>query len=119
MRNPTNIIPPRVPFLDEKTSLISREWYRFFFNLFMMVKGNYEVLPTDIVVDTSPFLYINTTNGNVDVMISGGGISTLEFSRDGTTFYDTGSYYGMFSLSPSDMLRVTYVSAPVMTLIQR
>jgi hypothetical protein len=52
-------------------------------------------------------------------MISGGGVSALEFSRDGTNFYDTGSYYGMFSLSPADMLRVTYVSAPVMTLIQR
>ena len=85
----------------------------------MIMKGNYEILPSDIVVGTSPFLYTNTTSGNVDVMVSGGGISALEFSRDATTFYDTGSYYGMFSLSPADTLRVTYVSVPVMTLIQR
>jgi hypothetical protein len=52
-------------------------------------------------------------------MVSGGGVSKLEFSRDGTTYYNTGSYYGMFTLSPSDMLRVTYTQAPILTLIPR
>lgn len=182
MLNITNIPPPRVPVIDDRTGLISREWYRFFFNLFLLTGGgtsdatvedlliapiasdqsgnfdsiydqaqlaalvnsysqqvqnvldqistqppsvpiiastNYQTPPTSIVVGASPFLYTNITGNNVDVMISGGGISALAFSRDGSTFYDTGSYYGMFSLSPSDMLRVTYISAPVMTLIQR
>jgi hypothetical protein len=32
----TNITPPRVPLLDPKTNLISREWYRFFLNLFVL-----------------------------------------------------------------------------------
>jgi len=39
MLNITNITPPRVPFLDERTGMISREWYRFFFNQFEKV-GN-------------------------------------------------------------------------------
>jgi hypothetical protein len=30
----TRIIAPRVAFLDDRTGLISREWYRFFLNLF-------------------------------------------------------------------------------------
>ena len=30
----TNITPPRVPMTDQRTGLISREWYRFFLNLF-------------------------------------------------------------------------------------
>lgn len=30
----TNIPPPRVPFIDERTGLISREWYRYMFALF-------------------------------------------------------------------------------------
>lgn len=34
MLNITNITPPRVPIVDERTGLISREWYRFFLNLF-------------------------------------------------------------------------------------
>jgi hypothetical protein len=32
--NITNIPAPRVPIIDERTGLLSREWYRFFFNLF-------------------------------------------------------------------------------------
>ena len=33
----TQIMPPRVPLLDERTGLISREWYRFLFNQFEKV----------------------------------------------------------------------------------
>ena len=32
----TNIVPPRIPFLDEDTGFVSREWYQFFFNLFKL-----------------------------------------------------------------------------------
>lgn len=39
MPNQTNITPPRVAFLDPKTGLISREWYRFFLNLFVVTGG--------------------------------------------------------------------------------
>ena len=35
----TNITPPRVPLTDSRTGLISREWYRFFLNLFQLT-GN-------------------------------------------------------------------------------
>ena len=33
--NPTPITPPRVPFFDERSGLISREWYMFFLSLFL------------------------------------------------------------------------------------
>lgn len=32
-----NIPPPRVPVIDERTGLISREWYRFFLDIFRRV----------------------------------------------------------------------------------
>jgi hypothetical protein len=35
--NITNLPAPRVPIIDERTGLISREWYRFFLNLFTLV----------------------------------------------------------------------------------
>ena len=35
----TNITPPRVPIIDARTGLISREWYRFFVNLFNLTGG--------------------------------------------------------------------------------
>lgn len=74
---------------------------------------------SSITVGASPFTYKNQTSGNADVMISGGGISKLLFTRDGSTFYNTGSFYGMFTLSPNDQLKVYYVTAPTMTLIPR
>ena len=37
MPNILEIIPPRVPLTDARTGMISREWYRFFFELFTKV----------------------------------------------------------------------------------
>jgi hypothetical protein len=34
--NSTNITPPRVPLIDERSGFVSREWYRFFLNLFTL-----------------------------------------------------------------------------------
>ena len=39
MPNITSITPPRVPLTDPRTGLITREWYRFFVNLFTLT-GN-------------------------------------------------------------------------------
>jgi hypothetical protein len=39
MSNTTNIPAPRVPFIDERTGLISREWFRFLNNQFQLTGG--------------------------------------------------------------------------------
>lgn len=36
--NPTQLTPPRVSFIDDRTGAISREWYRFFLSLLTAVK---------------------------------------------------------------------------------
>ena len=36
MANITNIPAPRVPFIDERTGLISREWFRYLNNIFVL-----------------------------------------------------------------------------------
>ena len=116
----TNIPAPRVTFIDPRTNFITREWYRFFLNLFVLSgSGQPPAEPTAVTITASPFTYINTSNLLVDIMISGGVISTLEFSRNGVTFFNTGSYYGMFGLSPGDRLRATYVTPPIITLVPR
>lgn len=38
-QNITNIPAPRVPFIDERTGLISREWFRFLNNQFVLTGG--------------------------------------------------------------------------------
>jgi len=39
VQNTTNIPAPRVPFIDERTGLISREWFRFLNNQFQLTGG--------------------------------------------------------------------------------
>lgn len=162
MPNITNIPSSRVDLIDPRTNLISREWYRFFLNLFELTGGgsndvtlqdlqigplpvdaatqvdalrteigvgpptippqsftNYSAQPSAIVLGPSPYTYINNTGYPADVIVSGGGVSLLEFSRNGVTFFSTGSFYGMFTLSPYDRLRVTYLTPPNMTLVPR
>lgn len=41
--NLTSITPPRVPLVDDRTGLISREWYRFFLNLFFLTGSGQSV----------------------------------------------------------------------------
>ena len=39
MPNVTNLPAPRVPLIDQRTGLVSREWFRFFQNLFNLTGG--------------------------------------------------------------------------------
>lgn len=39
MANSTQITPPRVPFFDKRTGDISREWYRWFYNQWVVTGG--------------------------------------------------------------------------------
>ena len=49
MRDITNIPAPRVAFIDDRTGLMSREWYRFFLNLFVLTgSGNSDVTVEDL-----------------------------------------------------------------------
>lgn len=51
----TSIPAPRVPFIDERTGLISREWYRFMLNLFTLTgSGTSDVTITDLAVAPNP-----------------------------------------------------------------
>jgi hypothetical protein len=180
--NVTNLPAPRVPVLDANTGLMTREWYRFFFNLFILAgsgsnteslqdlqigplsadpsvflnalqdaalnpSGGYDVdtnlvlreaieglavapprtdevpgwsiQPRGVTVGASPFIFQNTTGRSVDLIVTGGAVSAIAFSRDNVTFYGVGLTAGVFWLSPYDYLRVTYTVAPAITLVPR
>ena len=55
MPNITNIPAPRVPFIDERTGLISREWYRFMLSLFALTgSGTSDLTITDLAIAPNP-----------------------------------------------------------------
>jgi hypothetical protein len=120
MLNVTNIPAPRVNLTDG-TGNISREWYRFFQNLFLLTGAGQRNAslqnPTVVSVGASPFIYSNESGGALELIVSGGGITKMEISRDQTTFIDTGSYYGMFALAPKDVIRITYMAVPTVTAV--
>lgn len=72
---------------------------------------------SNLTVGASPFTYQNTAVYQEDILITGGTVSLVEFTRDNVTWYArTGD---TVSLSPSDRVRVTYTVAPTMTKIPR
>lgn len=53
--NATNITPPRVPLIDQRTGLIAREWYRFFLNLFTLTgSGTNQTTLVDVQLGPPP-----------------------------------------------------------------
>ena len=116
----TNIPSNRVPFFDERTGLMSREWYRYFLALLNSdISFIPPSAPADVPLSGSPLVYSNTTQRPIDIMISGGGVIKVEFQRGTGAKYNTGSYYGMFGLSPGDALTIRYSGTPVITAISR
>jgi hypothetical protein len=43
--NTTQITPPRVPLTDERTGAVSREWYRWFYNIYNITGGPLGITP--------------------------------------------------------------------------
>lgn len=70
---------------------------------------------SSITVGASAFTYQNTSGATECVLVSSGTVTTIEISRDGSTFFLVGLIGGQFHLSPGDKLRVTYAIAPTMT----
>ena len=66
--NITNITPPRVPLVDQRTGLIAREWYRFFLNLFQLTgNGGNQISLTDLQLGPPTPQQEDLTNVIVDV----------------------------------------------------
>jgi hypothetical protein len=67
MPNLTNITPPRVALVDPETGTISREWYRFFVNMFTITGGG-STQPTLSVTATAPLETTGGANPNISIV---------------------------------------------------
>ena len=80
--NQTNITPPRVSIIDERTGAISREWYRWFYSLFTTLGSGTGIVPVDAggtglgTIPTNGQLLIgNGTGYSLNTLGTGVGIS--------------------------------------------
>jgi hypothetical protein len=80
--NQTNITPPRVSLIDERTGAVSREWYRWFYSLFTTLGSGTGIIPVDSggtglgTIPTNGQLLIgNGTGYSLNTLGTGAGIS--------------------------------------------
>jgi hypothetical protein len=69
--NVTNIPAPRTPLTDPVTGLLSREWYRFFFNLFNLTGGGTNPTTLDDLQIGPPFATVDEITNSTDIKIQG------------------------------------------------
>ena len=96
----------------ETKGQIERTWYQFFGDVW---NGRPRGAIATVTVGTSPFTYQVTTKGFM--VIQGGTVSLIQFTRDGITNINTGVTAGCIPLSQGDSIIVTYTVAPNMTWV--
>lgn len=111
MANQLNNLPTYPTPLEEAGKTAST-WYFFFVGLFRGLAPEKEAAVT---VGASPYTYSAPRGGFV--IVSGGTVSVIAFSRDGTNFYTTGQTAGCFPISAADFLKITYTVLPTVTFV--
>jgi hypothetical protein len=89
-----------------------KDWYFFWMGLWRGLPPEPESAVTPGV---SPYSYSAARKGTL--IVAGGTVSAIAFSRDGVTFYSTGVTAGMFPLNATDQLRITYTVVPTVTFV--
>jgi hypothetical protein len=93
MPNITKIPAPRVPLLDERTGLISREWFRFFNNIYVITGGETQGITqivnggtgADNAAQARANLGAGSGDGTVTRVLATGSASGLSLNGDVTT----------------------------------
>ncbi len=111
MTTQRNIIP-NYPVPLEVGKNTSKDWYFFWNGLYLGLPPATEVA---VAPGVSPYTYGATQRGSL--IVSGGTVSAIAFSRDGITFYSVGQTAGMFLLCAADQLRITYSVLPTVTFV--
>lgn len=93
-------------------------WRRWFQDIYVKVNALGQPSPADVTVTASPMTWQYIGPAQATLIIVGAGVAKVEFSRDATTWYQVGLIAGVYLVSQSDYLRVTYGAAPIMTLVQ-
>jgi hypothetical protein len=103
---------PNYPNPIEIGGKTSKDWYFFWAGLY---NGLPPAAEAAVTPGASPYTYSAPVRGSV--IVNGGTVSAIAFSRDGVTFYSTGQTAGMFLLNAADQLRITYTVLPTVTFV--
>lgn len=102
--NSTQITPPRVPIIDERTGAVSREWYRWFYSLYNIVGSGAGIVPVasggtglSTIPTNGQLLIGNGTGYTLNTLGVGAGISvtngigTIMLANTGVLSFSSGT----------------------------
>jgi hypothetical protein len=92
---------------------VAKPWYTLFWQLYNGVTNGVSQPEEAIASSASPQTYLASIKGQLN--IAGGTGLTIQFSRDGTTFYAAGAQPCMIPMCKGDRIRVTYATPPTLT----
>lgn len=101
---PVQVPSIQIPVIDPKTGLMNPAWQRMFIALTQPPQAAQEV-----TVGGSPFTYTASVSGTL--IVKGGAISALSFTRARTTIDITG-LTDTVSMAQKDQTEITYTVAP-------
>lgn len=93
-------------------NIIERTWYQFLSDIW---KGRPSGAVSSVSSLTSPLIYQAQSKGFM--IVQGGTVTIIQFTRDRSTNYNTGQTSGIFPLAQGDSLIVSYSSVPTMTWV--
>lgn len=73
--------------------------------------------PSSPTVSTGDYLYKNPKGMTVRAIVSGGTVSAISISQDGTTFFPYGVVAGEFMVMPNETLKISSTVAPQLRLL--
>jgi hypothetical protein len=90
--------------------IVGKDWFRFFANVWTwLIRGSNDAALV-LSAGASPYVYQATVRGQL--VVSGGTVSAIALSRDGTNYYTTGETAGVFAMSFGDRIKITHTGAP-------
>jgi len=107
----------RMPTYQESLSSqgnTTRGWYSFWSGLW---SGQPTGALAALTLQPSPMSYVASAGGSL--LVSGGTVSQISFSRDGMNYYVTGATQGLLPMSKGDTLKVTYTGTPQIAFVPR
>lgn len=80
---------------------------------------NPEATVAPLIYAISPVFYTNDTDFDMDILVMGGTVTSVDFTRDNGATYHPLLTSGMFRLNPGDAVLVAFTSPPNITLVPR
>lgn len=106
--------------LQTNLSIDDPRWRKWFLDVWSLLNAVRLPAPSAVTVGGSPSTYQFNNGGTASILINGGTVSLIEWSRDGTTFYKVGTATdSMYTVSSGDYIRVTYTVIPTVKVVLR